>query len=471
MPPLTFAWLGAGIIGAERLRWESTILENHPIRERLSELTEAWQPRRAIMVGICDRVVSPILVGIFRPVILLPPAALFSWTPQQLEMVLLHELAHIRRWDNGVNLVQRVIEATLFFHPAVWIVSAWVRYERELCCDEVVVQHTGQPHAYIELLVALTMNQPAHSKVDLGLLEHQTAASAMAQRNLVARIQYIVRKEDTSMLISRNLFALMFTTILALALGIGWYGPYAKAQNSRVRLQRSEPEEIAHATDSLRTVADQKEKARQGSEPLNTDTAVDDAAQPESLLSAGQIQLVGIVYAVNCQPKAWFVNRQSDERFTHIPGKHLNLRQGVYFIDQIHPKSVELVRRDSGQRLTLGFGQTVSQARPSGARLVGVINELKRRGAVVQTSNNGPIQIFEGTSFTHADRTYTLVDVIDNRVHLHDGERHFQVKIGDAIPVHANQPAVRAAEADYKAAVAAREEYLTGSFEIERNQL
>jgi beta-lactamase regulating signal transducer with metallopeptidase domain len=68
-------------------------------------------------------------------------------------MVLVHELAHVQRWDNAVNLVQRVVESLLFFHPAVWIVSGWVRRDREDCCDAVVVRHTARPQAYAELLL------------------------------------------------------------------------------------------------------------------------------------------------------------------------------------------------------------------------------------------------------------------------------------------------------------------------------
>ncbi len=73
-------------------------------------------------VAICDRIAAPILVGILRPMILLPAVALAGWDPQQLEMVLLHELAHVRRYDNLVNLLQRIVESVLFFHPMVWII-------------------------------------------------------------------------------------------------------------------------------------------------------------------------------------------------------------------------------------------------------------------------------------------------------------------------------------------------------------
>ncbi len=110
-------------------------------------------------MAVCDRVAQPVLVGVVRPLILLPPAALAGWSPEQLEMVLLHELAHVRRWDNLVNLAQRLAESLLFFQPMIWVASGWVRRDREECCDAMVVAHTGQPVAYAEVLVAAAAAQ------------------------------------------------------------------------------------------------------------------------------------------------------------------------------------------------------------------------------------------------------------------------------------------------------------------------
>ena len=119
---------------------------------RCDGLAAALGIARRVGVGVCDRVAAPLLVGIVRPLILFPAAALAGWSPDQIEMALLHELAHVRRHDNAVNLLQRLVESALFFHPAVWIVSRWVRLEREQCCDRIVVGHTGRAHEYAEAL-------------------------------------------------------------------------------------------------------------------------------------------------------------------------------------------------------------------------------------------------------------------------------------------------------------------------------
>ncbi len=144
--PFTFLLLATGVVGAERLRHSSHKLDDGPIADACARIVESLWIGRRVTVAVCERIAAPMLVGIVRPIILLPPAALTGWTPDEIEMVLLHELAHVRRWDNLVNLVQRLVEALLFFHPAVWLVSSWVRREREACCDAAVVGHTNEWH-------------------------------------------------------------------------------------------------------------------------------------------------------------------------------------------------------------------------------------------------------------------------------------------------------------------------------------
>jgi hypothetical protein len=142
--PLTFLWQACGLLGAERLRRQSQRLDDRSWTEICARLCRTLTITRHVDLAACDRLVTPVLVGVVRPLILLPAAAMSGWSTEQFEMVLLHELAHVRRWDNLVNLIQRLVESALFFHPAVWVVSGWVRKEREHCCDEIVVRQTGK---------------------------------------------------------------------------------------------------------------------------------------------------------------------------------------------------------------------------------------------------------------------------------------------------------------------------------------
>src|SRR5207237_4946041 len=97
----------------------------------------------------------PTVVGWLRPAILLPIAALASLSPEQVEAILAHELAHIRRHDYAVNVLQTFAETLLFYHPAVWWVSKRIRVEREHCCDDVAVAVCGDAVCYAEALATL----------------------------------------------------------------------------------------------------------------------------------------------------------------------------------------------------------------------------------------------------------------------------------------------------------------------------
>ena len=94
-------------------------------------------------------------IGWLKPVILIPTSALAGLSPLQLEAILAHELAHIRRHDYLVNLLQTLVETLLFYHPAVWWVSKQIRIERENCCDDLAVSLCGDPILYAQALADL----------------------------------------------------------------------------------------------------------------------------------------------------------------------------------------------------------------------------------------------------------------------------------------------------------------------------
>ena len=227
--PLTFLLLATGVIGAERLRRASRPITSGPITETAARLAAALRISRRVTVAVCERIAAPVLVGIVRPLILLPPAAVTGWSPDEIEMVLLHELAHVRRWDNLVNLIQRGIESLLFFHPAVWLVSTWVRREREACCDQFVVGRTNRPHAYAELLVALAAQMPR------SVLFHPTATTAMAAGPLRNRIRRILQMEDDPMLISGKSLAVVMSGLLLAATLVALNLPGAGGRRNRPR--------------------------------------------------------------------------------------------------------------------------------------------------------------------------------------------------------------------------------------------
>jgi beta-lactamase regulating signal transducer with metallopeptidase domain len=122
---------------------------------KLVELQDRLGIRRKVALFKAAALESPAVIGWLRPVILVPASALSGLTPAQLEAILIHELSHILRHDYLVNLVQSSIEIVLFYHPAVWWVSNYIRQERENCCDDIAIQISGDRFDYARALTTL----------------------------------------------------------------------------------------------------------------------------------------------------------------------------------------------------------------------------------------------------------------------------------------------------------------------------
>ena len=102
---------------------------------------------------------APVVIGWFRPIILIPISAVTGLTPRQLDALIMHELAHIRRFDTFTNILLVMAETFLFYHPAVWWVSRRVRIEREHCCDDFAVAMCGDAAIYVEALTSLKISK------------------------------------------------------------------------------------------------------------------------------------------------------------------------------------------------------------------------------------------------------------------------------------------------------------------------
>jgi len=132
---------------------------NLPVPQPELDLVDGLRRRmgigRLVQVFESRFVDVPATLGWIRPVILLPPCALTGLPPEHLEALIAHELAHIRRYDFPLGILQTVIETLLFFHPAVWVISTYVRRDREECCDTVAAQTLKSPRRYAEALIVM----------------------------------------------------------------------------------------------------------------------------------------------------------------------------------------------------------------------------------------------------------------------------------------------------------------------------
>ncbi|HET9225542.1 MAG TPA: M56 family metallopeptidase, partial [Thermoanaerobaculia bacterium] len=152
---LLTVWHLAGWVQTRRMTRRGT----RPVEEQwelaLVRLRRRLGIENAVSLLESDSVPVPAVIGWLRPVILVPASAFAGLTPQQLEAILAHELAHVRRNDYLINLLQAVAETLLFYHPAVWWVSSQVRQERESCCDDLAVAVCGDRLGYARALAAL----------------------------------------------------------------------------------------------------------------------------------------------------------------------------------------------------------------------------------------------------------------------------------------------------------------------------
>lgn len=145
--------LVVGVWGGWRLRHRSTPVEEVALVQALRRQAQSLGMKCVPVLAWCENVAVPTVIGILKPTILLPLSLTSGLAADQVESVLAHELAHLRRYDHLVNLFQRVVESLLFFHPAVWWLSNRIRVEREHCCDDMVVACGAVPLDYAKSLL------------------------------------------------------------------------------------------------------------------------------------------------------------------------------------------------------------------------------------------------------------------------------------------------------------------------------
>ena len=190
--PLLVALWGVGLLFSCTRLWMKWRRVQALLRQPFQLLDPAWRQRfeRLVQLSGVDRIVRlgetaavsvPVVAGWLKPVILLPLGVVMSLPTEQVEAILLHELAHISRHDYLVNLLQSIVETIFFYHPAVWAVSRRIRRERELACDDLTVRWCQDPRTYAQALAGFEEYR-----------RHQLLLAATGEGELVARIRRIL---------------------------------------------------------------------------------------------------------------------------------------------------------------------------------------------------------------------------------------------------------------------------------------
>ena len=150
------------LLGVARSLWHLRTIRNDCVEVNpattdplLRDTLCRHQGRRKITLCTSNLVKVPTALGLLKPAVVIPDWLMKELSAEELNQILLHEIAHLRRWDDWTNLAQQVIKAVFFFHPAVWWIERKVALEREMACDDAVLAETGSPRLYAECLTRL----------------------------------------------------------------------------------------------------------------------------------------------------------------------------------------------------------------------------------------------------------------------------------------------------------------------------
>jgi GWxTD domain-containing protein len=215
---LLWGRLNVGLIAARRMKFLGTLPASEELQILLQKISRRLGVVRAIKVVNSAMVQVPTVIGWLGPVILIPMGCLVGLSPSQIEALLAHELAHIRRHDYLVNIFQSVVETLLFYHPATWWISDQIRQAREHCCDDLAISISGDPLSYAKALAFLAEHQSFAPSVALGA----------SGGSLVARIRRLLGGKE-SPAVSR-LAATTLLTAAFVAMGL-FLGAIAHAQS------------------------------------------------------------------------------------------------------------------------------------------------------------------------------------------------------------------------------------------------
>lgn len=209
----------------QQLRAEGIRLTEPRVQSLFRRIADTLQVRQTVHLFESVRVNTPMVIGFVKPVVLLPVGLVTGLTTKQVEAVLAHELAHVKRYDYLVNLLQSLVEVVYFFHPALWWLSVRVREEREHCCDDIAIQVCGDKIALVKALaeVASFRSTP--------VLAMAFASKKGVLLNRVQRILGVSARPSTS---NGNLAGVLLVILLTLGVSV-----YAFQQDEKPKTNKA----------------------------------------------------------------------------------------------------------------------------------------------------------------------------------------------------------------------------------------
>lgn len=271
-------------------------------------LTAKLRVTQNVRLLISARAQVPMVVGILKPVVLLPVATVANLNSFQLEAILLHELAHVRRYDYIANIVQAVMETLLFFNPFVWLLSSRLRDERERCCDDIVVRIIDEPVDYIAALTAVANHSRGGNSFAL--------AATGQPGKLLARVQRIMEVQDFRLNYSRVIASILL--LLTMVGSAAWISPVFQHKAGKVaaKVQKSETRQ------PVADIGSPKDMKTQAPPALADENVLVDRLLKDHVID----QVKG--FLVERHYRVLYINRQAlpdDVSSKYLDGLHKNL--------------------------------------------------------------------------------------------------------------------------------------------------
>ncbi|MEM9918922.1 MAG: M56 family metallopeptidase [Bacteroidota bacterium] len=237
-----------GYAYVQRLRYRHNQPLEQPWQIKLERLMEALPVRRSVALLESALVSVPMVVGYLKPAILLPLGAVNNLSQQEIEAILAHELAHIRRNDYLINIILSVVEALYYFNPAAWWIAANIRSERENCCDDIAIRLCGNSLTYAKALVRL-------QEFDQGAVPAFAMPFAGGKKQLLQRIRRILNQPQNRSHIREKLTATTLLLLSILFVSVSANAPFEKeADASPVSMEvklLEEEKTLSHGLDTI----------------------------------------------------------------------------------------------------------------------------------------------------------------------------------------------------------------------------
>jgi beta-lactamase regulating signal transducer with metallopeptidase domain len=274
---LSLLGLSGGLWRVRQIRRRCVEVDLPTLDAEIGGILRGFKSRRTVKLCASSDVASPAAIGFFQPAIVFPAGLLSQLSVEEIKVILLHELAHLRRWDDWTNLGQKIVKAVFFFHPAVWWIENRLTLEREMACDDIVLAHTTSPRAYASSLISFAEKL----RYARGLALAQSLLSRVCQMSL--RVTHILDARRPNRKGLGLPFLGVSAGLLALVLGAVPYAPRVVAFHSPSSTRQAQQVQLAQQAAKNEAAAGAADAARNGTVTANLAA---DLAQPRPTLAA-----------------------------------------------------------------------------------------------------------------------------------------------------------------------------------------